>query len=567
MESKDVKKSTFQRNIFIYGFIGVLVIGLLEGIFSLVEYRGVTNNLDRSEGLSDEENYLGASKSLDRAEGSWLVKLLDIRKSSIESLSDEIKTRIEDQKSYQAGLAIGNNGDWEEGRTLLSEIPSNSFYYQRAQTTIEQFRVKILEQRLEIEQTNRQLAEDEVERQILALNLVQDALESQTARRLAAESDTQAALETTDKERLAKEASQKEAASQSERADQEQTAKLEAQSDALLQEQRADNEEKARIQVLALTNPMIQAIVSGELRFYFEPLPTYAGVEVFSGVEDISSNFSSWSPYGATIRRVFNQGDADLTVSWLKDYGTHTNRIGESIFKAHIKVGIGTDNCHGDWQAFDANTVKKVLWHEIGHSMGYGHSSNPNNVMYWQTETRFDVEQEIADIVSAGWYFTYPLCDSGSYRYSIESDNANNDFDLYVLTPGTDASTISLGEGLVYTECGKANVVQYTDTCNLPSGAVIYIENRSINDAVRLDGEIIWMDQPSWPNMDWDELEFQYDDAQLDTYWNLFHYPQEAHQRAVREPRFTTSTAARWRATSTKGHGPCWQPAKVGHFC
>jgi len=542
MESQDAKQGTFHRNLLIYASIGVLVVGLLVVIFSIVEYRGVTDHLKQSDGLSDAEEYLGASKSLQMAEGSWLVKLLDIRKSSIGDLSLEIKTRIDDRKSYQAGLDVEISGDWDRGITLLSEIPSKSFYYQRAQTTIEQFKVKVLSQELEAERTNRQSAEKEIERQVLALNLVRDALESETSAKLTAESATLEALGTAETERLAKVESQKEAESQSERADQERVAKLQAQADAILEQQRADQEEaekldaqndanvqkqradleeKARIRELALTNPMIQAVVAGELKFYFEPLPLYSGTNVFSAVEDISSIMKSWKPYGATIRRVFDANRADLTVSWLKNYGTHT--IGESIFKSHIKIGIGTDNCQGDWRAFDANTVKTVLWHEIGHSMGYGHSSNPNNVMYWQTETRFDVEQEIADIVSAGWYFTYPLCGSGSYRYSFESDNASNDFDLYVLPPGTDASTISTGEGLVYTECGKANVVQYTDTCNLPSGAVIYIENSSIYNAVRLDGEIVSIDQPSRPNMEWDETTFQYDDSKLDTYWNLFH--------------------------------------------
>jgi hypothetical protein len=543
MENQEAKKTTPQRNYLIYACIGVLSVGLIAGIFSIVEYRGISDHIQRSGELSDTEDYSGAAKSLERAEDSWLVNLFKIQKSSIDASTEEVKTRILDQQSYLSGLATGNEGDWEKGMNLLSKIPTDSFYYQRSQTTIEQLRVKILEQELGIEQTNRQSAEKEVERQMLALNVVQEALNQETSNRLLAESDTKSALDVAEKERSAKEAiqvvaqfqteranreesekiqAQSDALSQEQRANLEQSEKLQAQAEAAAQEQRADLEEKARIQGLALTNPMIQAIVSGELKFYFEPIPTYAGMDVSSGVEDISSSFSSWSPYGATIRRVFSQGDADLTVSWLKDYGTHT--IGESIFKAHIKVGMGTDNCHGDWQAFDVTTIKKVLWHEIGHSMGYGHSSDPNNVMYWQTETRFDVEQEIARIVSPSWYSTYPFCGSGSYQYSFESDSAYNDFDIYVLPPDTDASTISTGEGLVYTGCGKANVVQYADTCNnLPSGAVIYIENSSYSDAVRLDGEIILMDQASWPNMDWDETAFQYDDAQLDTYWSLFH--------------------------------------------
>jgi len=578
MEDQNVEKRTLQRTLLIFSFIGVLVIGLLGGIvFSIVEYRGITSDLSWSQELSDTEDYLGASESLDRAQGRWLVNLFDVRKPSIEDLFNEIGTRIKDQKFYQAGLDIGNEGDWGIGMTLLSEIQSNSFYYQRAQTTIEQFRGKVLAQELETERTNRRFVEDEVKRQILTFNLVRNALESETTARLTAESATQterlakeevqrevivqteradlekgkkflaqieatsqreradleeaakvqaktdalAQTERADSEEEAKIQAQIDALAQQQRADLEESAKIQAQIDALAQQQRADLEEKARIQELAVTNPMIQGIVAGELKFYFEPLPIYAGIDVSSAVENISSSLLSWSPYGTTTRRVSNANDADLYISWVKDYGSHT--IGQSIFKSHIKVGLGRENCRGDWQAFDASTVEKVLWHEIGHSMGYGHSSDPNNVMYWQVETRFDVEQYIADIVSPGWYFTYELCRGGNHWYSFESDDSDTGFDLYVLPPGTDASEISMGGGLVYTGCGEANTVAYTGTCNVPAGALIYIENYSLSDAVRLDGVIVLLNEPPRPVMDWDQTAFEYDDAQLNTYWNLFH--------------------------------------------
>ena len=69
---------------------------------------------------------------------------------------------------------------------------------------------------------------------------------------------------------MAKDGIQRAAILETERADSEEAAKVQAQIDAQAQKRRADLEEKARIQGLAVTNPMIQAIVSGKSKFYFE---------------------------------------------------------------------------------------------------------------------------------------------------------------------------------------------------------------------------------------------------------------------------------------------------------
>ncbi len=146
--------------------------------------------------------------------------------------------------------------------------------------------------------------------------------------------------------------------------------------------------------------PIIKALISGELKFYIEPLPPYAGTGVSDAVDSVARNFSTYKQYGASIRRVYDSRDADLMVSWVRDYGSEVT--GQSIGRVHIKVGLGRNNCKGEWRAFDAKTVNKILWHELGHSMGYGHSSNPNNVMYYQTTTGLEVEQEISELIPAG---------------------------------------------------------------------------------------------------------------------------------------------------------------------
>ena len=155
--------------------------------------------------------------------------------------------------------------------------------------------------------------------------------------------------------------------------------------------------------------------------------------------------------------------------------------------------------------------------------MGYGHSSNPRNVMYRQTVTRFAVERDISKIISQRWWRNIPLCGGGSYRYSFESGDTYTRFDLFVLPPGVNAADISSGKDRIYIDCRKSNTTRYSGSCNVAKGATIYVFNTSSYTALRLSGEIILLQEPPWPNMDWDGAAFQYDDAQLRKYWDLFH--------------------------------------------
>ena len=237
MESRSPKKGIIRRILFPWMIIAVLMLGLGAGGYFLIEYRNLTDHLARSERFSDKEDYTGASNSLKSAGRSWLVKLIGIKVSNIKVLSTEIKTRSEDQLIYQEGMEIGNKGDWEEGITRLSGVPSDSFYHLRGQIGIEQFKIAMLGQELEMEQTNRQTAEKEVERHLLTINWTQNALEKESGEKM--------------KERLAKEKSQREATSQEQRADREEAAKRQAQADATSQKQRGDNEEAAKRQAQA----------------------------------------------------------------------------------------------------------------------------------------------------------------------------------------------------------------------------------------------------------------------------------------------------------------------------
>ena len=52
------------------------------------------------------------------------------------------------------------------------------------------------------------------------------------------------------------------------------------------------------------------------------------------------------------------------------------------VGKGVVEVTLGDFNCDGSFQLYDVETVKEIMTHELGHSIGLGHTSNPQSIMY-----------------------------------------------------------------------------------------------------------------------------------------------------------------------------------------
>ena len=50
--------------------------------------------------------------------------------------------------------------------------------------------------------------------------------------------------------------------------------------------------------------------------------------------------------------------------------------------KGVVEVALGDYSCDGSFQLYDVDTVKMIMTHELGHSIGLKHTSDENNIMY-----------------------------------------------------------------------------------------------------------------------------------------------------------------------------------------
>ena len=102
----------------------------------------------------------------------------------------------------------------------------------------------------------------------------------------------------------------------------------------------------------------------------------------FSVWETIEYNTSDGKKASVKFYTTDNKFEANVWVTWVvRDLGEgvlgHAN-LGKGV----VEVAIGSYGCDGVFQLFDNDTVEYIMTHELGHSLGFGHSDNPDRIMY-----------------------------------------------------------------------------------------------------------------------------------------------------------------------------------------
>ena len=126
-----------------------------------------------------------------------------------------------------------------------------------------------------------------------------------------------------------------------------------------------------------------------EYKVYINEQPPGLPLDHVSTLED-SFRFWEEQEYDTTdgkkasivFKIVSERTDANVWVTWV------VRSLGEGVLghanlgKGVVEVAIGNYSCDGTFQLFDTDTVQEIMTHELGHSLGFGHSDDPDKIMY-----------------------------------------------------------------------------------------------------------------------------------------------------------------------------------------
>lgn len=214
-----------------------------------------------------------------------------------------------------------------------------------------------------------------------------------------------------------------------------------------------------------------------EISIYIDPLPY--------GVDSIYTNalreaISFWETRSdVTFKEVSSQGEADVRVGWIKEFGGAT--AGHAIHKDFIEIGMGDSNCQGKWRPYQYASVLQISMHELGHILGLADNyTNPDTVMYYSVVTSYETDIEETDVLARGTAKFYPVCtrrSSSEYTFEVTADAP---LEIHVLPSRLEFRSLLDGERFSYNSlCGGGITSVYKETCPVSSDSVVALKASS----------------------------------------------------------------------------------------
>lgn len=156
-----------QTRLVVFFFIVLAITTGIIGIGYGAIYYQTSRILKNAEQLTKDEEYSEAIEKLETARDGLAFKKLGLKRQEIEDGIEANKRNLEDKLKFAQSLIKIEEGGYQEAVDLLSGLSENSFYYQKAQTKIEEAKRRIAEEQLGVAKLAEEKAEQKAQQEAI----------------------------------------------------------------------------------------------------------------------------------------------------------------------------------------------------------------------------------------------------------------------------------------------------------------------------------------------------------------------------------------------------------------
>ncbi len=216
------------------------------------------------------------------------------------------------------------------------------------------------------------------------------------------------------------------------------------------------NEEGVQGVVMYRTDGMEKSLPEGwipkvnnskEYLIYIEPIPKWSkdispevhkALEFWKEVADVQFEIVNAPSFGI------------ISIGWEKEL--RNGYDGYVIGQTNVSIGLGSSDCNGNWKAYGTESIKNILIHEIGHTVGLDHAVSKSNIMYPMIhDAKFAAIEQSFTIPQDGSIFIRGCSFSAdpSYKYQVEVKDSMK-VDIFFVPSIEEKYKIDSGESFNY---------------------------------------------------------------------------------------------------------------------